>query len=274
MIDRAQPSVAHRGPETATAGTPGKIATIDRALTGNIKQKGPSMAYLRIYEGAALKEQRELEADRTSIGRKPDNDIVLNAAGVSGHHAVIERNGGTFTLVDNGSTNGVFVNGNRIQRHSLNYWDEIQVFNFTLKFMALPKLPGEQDGAPVKPQATAAQAATMLLDVSAIDRLLATRKQPPTAYVELGEERRILNRVNFLIGKRSDCDARLSGWLAPRVGATIQRRGSDFFILPGRRGRVLANRRPVARATKLEDNTELQVRNLKLTFFNRPLNTD
>lgn len=231
------------------------------------------MAYLRIYEGSTLKEQRELRAERTTIGRKPDNDIVLNAAGVSGHHAFIEHDQGAFTLVDNASTNGVFVNGERVERHSLDYWDEIQVFNFTLRFMALPRLPGERGDASEKPQAQAAQAATMLLDASAIDRLLAKRQQPPTAYLEIDGERRLLKRVNFTIGKRRDCDARVAGWLAPRIAATIQRRGSDFFLLPGRRGRVLVNRRPVSGAVRLDDNTELRVRHLKLTFFNRPLTT-
>ena len=74
------------------------------------------MAYLLVYEGDALKEQRELNAARTTIGRAKDNDIVLANPHVSGRHAVIEREGASFTLVDNASANGSFINGTRPSR--------------------------------------------------------------------------------------------------------------------------------------------------------------
>jgi len=233
------------------------------------------MAYLRIYEGTTLKEQRELVADRITIGRKQESDIVLNAPGVSGLHAVIERDAGFFRVLDNGSTNGVYVNGQPVRDHSLEFWDEIQIFNYTLKFMALPKLPGEQDGPLGRPGEQAAQAATMLLDAAVVGDLLEMRKHPPTAYLEWTDghahTRHILERVNFTIGKRADCDMRLSGWLTPGVAATIQRRGAGFYVIPGRRGRVSVNGEPVTLATKLEDGTEVQVRGRSLTFYLRPL---
>jgi len=214
-------------------------------------------------------------ADRITIGRKQDNDIVLNAPGVSGRHAVIERDAGSYTILDDQSTNGVYVNGNRVQRHSLNYWDEIQIFNYTLKFMALPKLPGEQDGPLGRPGEQAAQAATMLLDASTIGNLLDLRKQPATAYVEKeggqSNGRHILERVNFTIGKRKGSDLRINGWFAPRVAATIQRRGSGFFVIPGRRGHVTVNGKAISEPMKLEDKTALQIRELRMTFYLRPL---
>jgi pSer/pThr/pTyr-binding forkhead associated (FHA) protein len=42
---------------------------------------------------------------KTHIGRSPGNDVVLDAAGVSRDHAVIEQQGGRFFLIDDGSTN-------------------------------------------------------------------------------------------------------------------------------------------------------------------------
>jgi ABC-type multidrug transport system ATPase subunit/pSer/pThr/pTyr-binding forkhead associated (FHA) protein len=51
-----------------------------------------------------------------TIGRAPDNDIVLNAAGVSRHHARLTfRDGGAAALADLGSTNGTYVNGDLLR---------------------------------------------------------------------------------------------------------------------------------------------------------------
>jgi len=50
----------------------------------------------------------------TTIGRAPDNHIVLNHPSASGHHAEVRFENGRFVLYDKGSTNGTFVNGRRI----------------------------------------------------------------------------------------------------------------------------------------------------------------
>ncbi|MCJ7624093.1 MAG: FHA domain-containing protein, partial [Anaerolineaceae bacterium] len=56
--------------------------------------------------------------DRITVGRASDNDVVLNHPLVSRYHALIEKMGGRFRLRDLESTNGVFVNGVRIQKES------------------------------------------------------------------------------------------------------------------------------------------------------------
>ncbi len=59
----------------------------------------------------------EVNLDRPTLtlGRKPDNDIVLSLDYVSGHHGKLERRGTTWHYIDLGSTNGTFVNGRRVQ---------------------------------------------------------------------------------------------------------------------------------------------------------------
>ncbi|MDF1823446.1 MAG: FHA domain-containing protein [Verrucomicrobiales bacterium] len=57
----------------------------------------------------------ELDAyEQITIGRGPDNDLVLDHVSLSGSHAVIQNEGGSFKVTDLGSTNGTFVNGEQI----------------------------------------------------------------------------------------------------------------------------------------------------------------
>ena len=102
------------------------------------------MSYIRVYLGDALQDQFELSTDRFTIGRAKDNDLVLNDPGVSAHHAVILREKSGFVIEDNHSTNGVYLNNQRIKRSELTYWDEIQIHNHVLKFMALSRFKAKR----------------------------------------------------------------------------------------------------------------------------------
>ncbi len=68
-----------------------------------------------------------------TIGRSPDNTVVLAHPQVSGHHARLEREGGTYRIHDLGSTNHVYVNAQLVTNHLLKMGDEIRIgpFRFT-----------------------------------------------------------------------------------------------------------------------------------------------
>ena len=100
------------------------------------------MSYLRLYKGSALQQQWEIDRDQYTIGRSRDNDIVLPSSAVSKRHAVIHRDGHKLTIVDQGSANGVFVNSKKVENQALKYWDEIQIFDYVIKYMAAARLPG------------------------------------------------------------------------------------------------------------------------------------
>jgi hypothetical protein len=66
-----------------------------------------------------------LSGDRVTIGRSRDCDVTLDDANVSRRHAEVRREGANWVVADLGSTNGVKVNGHRVQAQALSPGDEI-----------------------------------------------------------------------------------------------------------------------------------------------------
>src|SRR5271167_1943491 len=73
-------------------------------------------------------EQRIINLDHSpfSVGRKVDKDLVIADPRVSRDHALIVAEDGQFCVVDQGSKHGTFVNGERIQRKSLERNDRVE----------------------------------------------------------------------------------------------------------------------------------------------------
>lgn len=69
-----------------------------------------------------------------TIGRLSTNDVVLSDSNVSRRHAELRRDGGTWTLVDLGSTNGTLVNGKLAKEHALRDGDRISFGTSELLF--------------------------------------------------------------------------------------------------------------------------------------------
>ncbi len=76
----------------------------------------------------------QLGAPVITIGRLPDNVVVLNHPQVSGHHARLEQGVGGYHIVDLGSTNHVYVGGERTKDQVLKAGDEIRIGPFKLTY--------------------------------------------------------------------------------------------------------------------------------------------
>jgi pSer/pThr/pTyr-binding forkhead associated (FHA) protein len=92
------------------------------------------------YNGVTLREY-QLAGSRVSVGRRSDNNIRLDDPTVSGTHAIISLKADPYldgqmvaTLVDFNSTNGVFVNGERVKQQKLNSGDVIRIGQHELHF--------------------------------------------------------------------------------------------------------------------------------------------
>lgn len=80
-----------------------------------------------IVSGEGFQQTFTLYKPTMTIGRRESNDITIPIATVSGYHATLSNEGGNWFISDNNSTNGVILNGNRIQKHILKNGDKIQL---------------------------------------------------------------------------------------------------------------------------------------------------
>lgn len=92
------------------------------------------MPSLFVIEGNDQGARYELDRDSVGLGREAANDIQIHDTEVSRRHAVIQRAGHVFELADLGSSNGTFVNNQRVQRHTLASGDEVQMGSTRMLF--------------------------------------------------------------------------------------------------------------------------------------------
>ena len=92
-------------------------------------------AQLSVIEGRARKATLELTGQRTyTIGRRSRNDLSIEDRNVSRLHCRVEYDGKFYWLVDNGSANGTFVNGETVQRYMLQDGDLVKVGQCSIMF--------------------------------------------------------------------------------------------------------------------------------------------
>ena len=84
-------------------------------------------------DGVVIKEV-QLTKDRTSLGRRPYNDIVIDNLAVSGEHAVLQMVGNEVHLEDLNSTNGTYVNGKAVKKQLLMNNDVVEIGKYKIKF--------------------------------------------------------------------------------------------------------------------------------------------
>jgi pSer/pThr/pTyr-binding forkhead associated (FHA) protein len=85
-------------------------------------------------DGVVIKEV-QLTKDRTSLGRRPYNDIVIDNLAVSGEHAVLQMSGNEVHLEDLNSTNGTYVNGKAVKKQLLKNNDTVEIGKYKIKFV-------------------------------------------------------------------------------------------------------------------------------------------
>ncbi|WP_332814846.1 FHA domain-containing protein [Ramlibacter sp.] len=85
-------------------------------------------------DGVVIKEV-QLTKDRTTLGRRPYNDIVIDNLAVSGEHAVLQLVGNEVHLEDLNSTNGTYINGKAVKKQLLQNNDTVEIGKYKIKYI-------------------------------------------------------------------------------------------------------------------------------------------
>ena len=223
-----------------------------------------------------------------SIGRLPDNNIVIDNPAVSGRHARVFREGNHYVVEDLKSTNGTFVNEKPIARHTLLEGDILLVGKHSLVFTLSG---GEQGSETAEPAGGFVPdvGGTMMLDTMKQKELLAgldhgrssqmhsviPKTSIPAPPARTGSVRVIagdsaspsypLTAVTTIIGKADNAQIRTKGWFKPKVSAAIARKGDGFTVTP-MGAAVLVNSEKIAGRRDLTDGDMIEVSGLTLEF--------
>ena len=85
-------------------------------------------------DGVVIKEV-QITKDKTTLGRRPYNDIVIDNLAVSGEHAVMQMVGQDVFIEDLNSTNGTYINGKAVKKQLLANNDTVEVGKYKIKFI-------------------------------------------------------------------------------------------------------------------------------------------
>jgi pSer/pThr/pTyr-binding forkhead associated (FHA) protein len=236
------------------------------------------------FEGRVL---REFEVGSSlTIGRLPDNTIVIDNPAVSGHHAHVFCDGTKVILEDLRSTNGTYVNEQYVLRQVLRHGDVILVGKHTLAFEQTADAT-----VATTPAGLSGLGDTVYLDTKQHRALLATLRQAkaqadkaagvrPTVSVPTQRQRLGVLRVvegetesaeydlaahTSLIGKSSTALVRLRGWFKPDVAVAIARNG-DSYVATRLGGKNFVNGEPLRDRRELKAGDVLRVSGVTLEF--------
>jgi len=85
-------------------------------------------------DGVVIKDV-QITKDKTTLGRRPYNDIVIDNLAVSGEHAVLQMSGQDVFIEDLNSTNGTYINGKAIKKQQLSHNDTVEIGKYKIKYL-------------------------------------------------------------------------------------------------------------------------------------------
>jgi predicted component of type VI protein secretion system len=239
------------------------------------------MGKLTLSLDGSVIQEIELQKERYTIGRLPDNDIRVDNLAVSGHHALIINILKDSFLEDLNSTNGTYVNGKLVKKHALKDGDTISIGKHNLKYAqgGAAQVADDDEGGDefektmiIRPGSKAQGAPSM----DSVNKAMAAAGAAPISDQQAKPGALPSGKLQVLSGAFSGRELELNKALTTlgRPGvqvAAITRRADGFFIVPveSTDGKApLLNSAPIgATATKLKNNDVIEIAGVKMGFF-------
>ena len=236
------------------------------------------MARLVLSLDGQVMAEYNMNKERYTIGRLPDNDIRIDNAAVSGHHSLIINILNDSFLEDLNSTNGTYVNGKLIKKHALQHGDVVTVGHHQLRFVeddeaqdefekTMVIQPSSRPVEKVRAAAEVAEKASPSLSATAKSRALNDNSAAALKKAKL----QVLSGA--FAGRELELSKALTTLGRPGVQvAAITRRAEGYFIVHVDSGKdndfPLLNGNAIgAQATRLADNDVIQLAGVKMGFF-------
>ena len=210
---------------------------------------------------------KEIKLDRPgfTVGRKPENDIILENATVSGHHCRLYEAGGTWFVEDLNSTNGTFINGKKIVKAGLRNNDSVGIVKYSLIFMEDAPVAGPANES--KPPALEAGP----------EPGLPAQKARVLGGLEVmegggdGQKEHDLTNLSTYIGKTSQANIQYKGSglfnIGPDIAAVITKRPDGYYLVPIKENFARHNGNPVTGKILLKNDDIIVIGGTRFRFF-------
>jgi len=230
------------------------------------------MAKVLLKFKEAVVKEIPLEQDVTTIGRKPDNDIVIDNQAVSGHHAKISREENDFFIEDTNSLNGTYVNGQKVFKSEIYNGDVVLVGIHTLDVISDKNREADAGNTTLRGRS---MDETMVITPQDQKNLLAAAdKSNPDVLggfvmVSGSTEKRdyLMKERVTTIGKEEGAGIRIKGFFAPKVAALVNRRKEGYFINPAGGKSMKVNGQEIGSRYDLKDGDLVELASLKMQFY-------
>jgi pSer/pThr/pTyr-binding forkhead associated (FHA) protein len=244
------------------------------------------MARLMLSLDGSVLAEYNMNKERYTIGRLPDNDIRIDNPAVSGHHSLIINILNDSFLEDLNSTNGTYVNGKLIKKHAMQHGDIITVGHHQLRFVDSQDGETEQDEfekTMVITSSTQGEERIRRVGVAveqAAKAVAAKHPSPPAATpAGIPDNATALPKAKLQVlsgafaGRELELTKALTTLGRPGVQvAAITRRSEGYFIVHVDSGKEndypQVNGVPIGpQARRLNDNDVVQLAGVKMGFF-------
>ena len=240
------------------------------------------MARLILSLDSQVLAEYNMNKERYTIGRLPDNDIRIDNPAVSGHHSLIINILNDSFLEDLNSTNGTYVNGKLIKKHALQHGDIVTVGHHQLRFVEEDEQQDEfQKTMVIQPSARPVESirrAEARDDTATVRGNAApvaeARKPAALAEAQLAlKPAKLQVLTGQFAGRELDLVKALTTLGRPGIQvAAITRRSDGFYIVHVESERdgdyPLVNGEAIgSQAHRLRDNDVIQLAGVKMGFF-------